>query len=194
MSDKGTSTWSAEEVLKAILTLPGAERARLFDLIAREPALARYMLPPSPRQLGFQTSADFEGAPDHVIIFDGGSQGNPGLGYGSYAVITREGRQRVRRLDFEDDMTNNEAEYDTLIAALKDISDQVASSGKDPADLCLEVRGDSALVLNQVRGDWKAKNPRMRHRRDLVRSLLSRFAGYRLVEQPREESVKVLGH
>jgi hypothetical protein len=49
-------------------------------------------------------------------------------------------------------------------------------------------------VLRQVRGEWKAKDERMRRRRDMVRSLLSRFGGYRLVEQPREESVKVLGH
>jgi hypothetical protein len=156
--------------LDVILALPKAERARLFDLMARELSLARYMLPPTPKQLGFEVSADFEGAPDYVIVFDGGSEGNPGFGYGSYAVITRDGRQRVRRLDFEDDMTNNEAEYDTLIAALEDVSERVEAAGKRPADFALEVRGDSNLVLRQVRGDWKAKDERMRRRRDIVRS------------------------
>jgi ribonuclease HI len=194
MNGEETHISSAEEALKAILALPKAERARLFDLMAREPAVARYMMPPQPKQLSFQTSIEFEGAPDYVIIFDGGSEGNPGFGYGSYAVVTREGRHRLRRLDFEDGMTNNEAEYDTLIAALEDTSERVEAAGKRPADFTVEVRGDSALVLKQVRGEWKARDPRMRHRRDLVRSLLSRFAGYRLVEQPREESVKVLGH
>ncbi len=184
----------SEEVLEAILALPKAERARLFDLMAREPALARYMMPPTPKQLSFQTSVDFEGAPDYVIVFDGGSEGNPGFGYGSYAVTSRDGRQRVRRLDFGDDMTSNEAEYDTLIAVLEDVSEWVEAAGKRPADFSIEVRGDSRLVLRQVRGEWKAKNERMRQRRDIVRSLLSRFGGYRLVEQPREESVKVLGH
>lgn len=194
MTRKWTVISNAEEALDVILALPKAERARLFDLMARELSLARYMLPPTPKQLGFEVSADFEGAPDYVIVFDGGSEGNPGFGYGSYAVITRDGRQRVRRLDFEDDMTNNEAEYDTLIAALEDVSERVEAAGKRPADFALEVRGDSNLVLRQVRGDWKAKDERMRRRRDIVRSLLSRFGGYRLVEQPREESVKVLGH
>ena len=194
MTRKWTVISNAEEALDVILALPKAERARLFDLMARELSLARYMLPPTPKQLGFEVSADFEGAPDYVIVFDGGSEGNPGFGYGSYAVITRDGRQRVRRRDFEDDMTNNEAEYDTLIAALEDVSERVEAAGKRPADFALEVRGDSNLVLRQVRGDWKAKDERMRRRRDIVRSLLSRFGGYRLVEQPREESVKVLGH
>jgi ribonuclease HI len=183
-----------EELLEAILALPKAERARLFDLMAREPSLARFMMPPPPKQLSFATSVDFEGAPNYVIVFDGGSEGNPGFGYGSYAVIARDGRQRVRRLDLGDDMTSNEAEYDTLIAALGDVSERVEAAGKRPADFTLEVRGDSRLVLRQVSGEWKAKDERMRQRRDIVRSLLSRFGGYRLVEQPREESVKVLGH
>jgi ribonuclease HI len=194
MARKQDSSPNAEETLSLILALPKAERARLFDMMAREPALARYMMPPRSRQLSFETPDEFDGAPDYVIVFDGGSEGNPGFGYGSYAVIARDGRQRVRRLDFGDDMTSNEAEYDTLIAVLEDVSERVEASGKRPADFTIEVRGDSNLVLRQVRGEWKAKNERMRHRRDIVRSLLSRFGGYRLVEQPREESVKVLGH
>jgi len=191
---KPTVISTADEALEAVLALPKAERARLFDLMAREPELVHYMMPPPPKQLGFDASADFEGTPDYVIVFDGGSEGNPGFGYGSYAVIARDGRKRVRRLDFEDNMTSNEAEYDSLIAALEDISQRVAAAGKRPADFTVEVRGDSNLVLRQVRGEWKAKEERMRQRRDMVRSLLARFSGYRLVEQPREETVQVLGH
>jgi ribonuclease HI len=194
MTRKWSSMTNPEELLDAILALPKGERARLFDLMAREPSLARFMMPPEPKQLGFETAVDFEGEPSYVIVFDGGSEGNPGFGYGSYAVIARDGRQRVRRLDFEDDMTNNEAEYDTLIAALGDVSKRVESAGKRPADFTLELRGDSRLVLRQVSGEWKAKEERMRQRRDIVRSVLSRFGGHRLVEQTREESVKVLGH
>jgi ribonuclease HI len=194
MTRKWTVISTADEALEAVLALPKAERARLFDLMAREPELVHYMMPPPPKQLGFDASADLEGAPDYVIVFDGGSKGNPGFGYGSYAVVARDGRKRMRRLDFEDNMTSNEAEYDTLIAALEDISQRVEAAGKRPADFTVEVRGDSNLVLRQVRGEWKAKDERMRQRRDMVRSLLARFGGYRLVEQPREESVKVLGH
>jgi len=194
MTRKWTLISTAAEALEAILALPKAERARLFDLMARQPELVHYMMPPAPKQLGFDTTVEFEGSPDYIIVFDGGSEGNPGFGYGSYAVVARDGRKRVRHLDFEDGMTNNEAEYDTLIAALEDVSQRVEAAGKRPADFTLEVRGDSNLVLRQVRGEWKAKEERMRQRRDMVRSLLARFGGYRLVEQTREESVKVLGH
>ncbi len=85
---------SADEALEAILALSKAERARLFDLMAREPALARYMMPPSPKQLGFELSAEFEGAPDYVIIFDGGSEGNPGFAGNRELKIIRA----IRRL------------------------------------------------------------------------------------------------
>jgi ribonuclease HI len=60
-------------------------------------------------------------APDYIVIFDGGSRGNPGPGYGSYRLRTRDGREDVRRLEFGEAMTNNEAEYRTLIAALDDL-------------------------------------------------------------------------
>lgn len=185
---------SAEEVLEAILALPETERARLLDLMAREPSLAQYVILPEARQLAFDLPAEFEGVPDYAIVFDGGSEGNPGRGYGSYAVISRGGRQQVHRLDFETVVTNNEAEYDTLIAALEGVCERIESVGKDPSDFTVEVRGDSNLVLRQVGGTWKAKDERMRRRRNLVRSLLARFGGCRLVEQPRGESVRVLGH
>ena len=63
MTRKWTVISNAEEALEVILALPKAERARLFDLMARELSLARYMLPPTPKQLGFEVSADFEGTP-----------------------------------------------------------------------------------------------------------------------------------
>src|SRR3712207_7739911 len=46
----------------------------------------------------------------------------------------------------------------------------------------LEVRGDSALVLQQVLGAWKAKDDRMRALRDEARALLRRFKDRRLVQ------------
>jgi len=125
---------------------------------------------------------------------DGGSRGNPGAAAYAFLLCDQDGKVIKKGTRYLGRMTNNEAEYDTLIAALDDVSQRVEAAGKRPADFTLEVRGDSSLVLRQVRGEWKAKEERMRRRRDMARSLLARFGGYRLVEQPREESVKVLGH
>ena len=145
-----------------------------------------------------------------VLIFDGGSRGNPGPGYGSYALIRPTGSADlpelaepsalsarsadVVRLDFGARMTNNEAEYDTLIAALEDLIARITQAGRNPAEFSVEVRGDSRLVINQVSGAWKARDERMRTRRDRVRELLDRFGSYELRLQPRQESVRLLGH
>ena len=58
----------------------------------------------------------------------------------------------------------------------------------------MEVRGDSQLVLRQLGGEWKAKNARMRRLRDETLALLRAFGEVKLIHQPREESVAVLGH
>jgi len=100
----------------------------------------------------------------------------------------------VVRLDFGARMTNNEAEYDTLIAALEDLIARITQAGRNPAEFSVEVRGDSRLVINQVSGAWKARDERMRTRRDRVRELLDRFGSYELRRQPRQESVRLLGH
>lgn len=133
--------------------------------------------------------------PDYVLTFDGGSKGNPGRGYGSYAITrVKDGFQRLERLDLGDRYTNNEAEYDTLIAALRDLLGRIDKAGRDPQEFSLEVRGDSTLVINQLQGRWKIREPRMKERVDRCRPLLQRFGMVDLQTQPREESVRVLGH
>jgi ribonuclease HI len=52
-------------------------------------------------------------------------------------------------------MTNNVAEYAGLSAGLQCFLDYW--SGDDPAGVLLQVRGDSNLVIMQMRGKWKAK-------------------------------------
>jgi ribonuclease HI len=128
------------------------------------------------------------------IIFDGGSKGNPGKGYGSYALDWPGLPQQVVQLRFGDGVTNNEAEYDTLISALEATIKKLEDSGAGPEAAQLEIFGDSQLVVNQVLGEWEAKNARMRTRRDRVKYLLSQFGAWRLQHHDRENSVRVLGH
>jgi probable phosphoglycerate mutase len=90
--------------------------------------------------------------------------------------------------------TNNEAEYWTLIAALQETLRLVESRKLSPGQLELEVRGDSRLVIEQLRGVWRARDPRMRDLRDLARAMLDRFRKAHLVHQPRAQSVRALGH
>lgn len=183
---------SIERILSAIASLSDEERDMLFRRLASEWSVG----PPTQKALSLDFEAsELEGQPDYVIVFDGGSEGNPGPGYGSYA-LTRRGdeRERIVRLDFGRDMTNNEAEYESLIAALQGLIGRIDLADRSPGEFSLEIRGDSKLVLNQVSGTWKAKDDRMRALRNRARNLLSRFGGHRLVHQDREESVRILGH
>lgn len=128
------------------------------------------------------------------VIFDGGSRGNPGQGYGSYALRWPGQPQQLVQLRFGDRVTNNEAEYDTLIAALEAILKKLHDSGASPASARVEIRGDSLLVVNQVLGTWDVKDPRMQVRRDRARALLEQFGHWQITHHGREHSVRTLGH
>jgi ribonuclease HI len=129
-----------------------------------------------------------------IVIFDGGSRGNPGRGYGSYALRWPGQPQQIVQLRFGDRVTNNEAEYDTLIAALEAIVKRLNDNGATPATARLEIRGDSLLVVNQVLGLWECKETRMQLRRDRARALLEQFGHWQILHHEREHSVKTLGH
>ena len=61
---------------------------------------------------------------DFLCVSDGGALGNEPAtpkAYGSYRLATRDGRRQTVRLELGT-ATNNEAEYRTLIAALKDLA------------------------------------------------------------------------
>lgn len=130
---------------------------------------------------------------DYTIIFDGGSRGNPGAGYGSYELRTRT-RREIVRLTFGSNVTNNEAEYRTLIAALRDTLSRLAASETDPGSRSIAVHGDSQLVIFQVTGKWKVKTPHIRPLHAEATALLARFMRADLQWQPRAMSVRALGH
>ena len=140
-----------------------------------------------------------------IIVFDGGSRGNPGEGYGSYCLdykyqsdkkqpLSGTGKPVIVRQHLGERMTNNEAEYDILIAALSTFLGSLELKREDPQEIAVEIRGDSQLVISQVTGEWRARETRLALRRDKVRALLARFGQYRLVHQPRAKSVALLGH
>jgi ribonuclease HI len=187
-----------QEIARSIATLEPAEKQRLFDLLAaqgdllaRLPGSARDQVPLDASLFASRPTR----TPDYVLTFDGGSRGNPGWGYGSYAIQrVQDNAQRLERLELGDGYTNNEAEYDTLFAALQDLIARIEGAGRQPCEIVLEVRGDSALVIHQLTGKWQAREPRMKERRGRCLRMLRRFGAVDLRLQPRAESVRVLGH
>ena len=97
-----------------------------------------------------------------TLVFDGGSLGNPGKGYGSFKLTGPGGLDEIVRLDLGNNVTNNQAEYRTLIAGLERAFDWAQRAGRDPHRLHVMVATDSKLVVEQMSGRWKVKHPDMR--------------------------------
>jgi ribonuclease HI len=131
---------------------------------------------------------------DFLIIFDGGSRGNPGDAYGSFLIrgkgIAFDHPVRMR-FGFR---TNNEAEYLTLLSGLETLLSNLRLVGMSPSTVGLCLQGDSKLVIHQVSGEWKTKNERLKVLNRSARELLSRFAEVKYEHRPRSEIFRILGH
>jgi ribonuclease HI len=117
-----------------------------------------------------------EGGRAHVY-FDGASRGNPGPAAIGWVLVTDEGIVDEGG-DRIGETTNNRAEYAALIRALE----AADGYGFDEVD----VRGDSELIVRQVRGEYDTNNPELRERRVRARELLARFDRWTIEHVPRE--------
>lgn len=109
--------------------------------------------------------------------FDGASRGNPGPAAIGWAIVTdagivAEGGERIG------DTTNNRAEYEALIEVLEVAREYGFGE--------VNVRGDSELVIKQVRGEYGTNQPELRERRVAVRELLESFDDWTIEHVPRE--------
>jgi ribonuclease HI len=124
------------------------------------------------------------------IVFDGGSQGNPGRGYGSFRLRPPGGDWGPPvRLEFGGGVTNNEAEYRSLIAAL-----QALARAAEPARTSVVVLGDSQLVIRHLKGEWRVKADNLRPLHAAARQAAAPFAKVAYRWQRRDRSVELLGH
>jgi ribonuclease HI len=128
---------------------------------------------------------------DYTVVFDGGSLGNPGKGYGSYEIAGPDGTIAARQVQFGNDMTNNQAEFRALIAGLKAL---LAIVGDNATNLSIAVRGDSQLVIRGLSGEWKVKHPGLQPLHREAKDLLAHFRAVDLAWHPRRESVRAFGH
>ena len=108
--------------------------------------------------------------------FDGASRGNPGPSAIGWVLVNSdgivdEGGERIGR------GTNNQAEYQALIRVLE-------VAGKYGYD-AVEIRGDSELIVKQVKGAWNTNDPTLREHRVQVHELLQEFDDWTIKPVPR---------
>lgn len=151
--------------------------------------------PPAPQpEPDVEEEAEDKGLMELLVVFDGGSRGNPGQGYGSYLVQSPGRKPVVKRAEFGTNHTNNQAEYDSLLAALNYIIDRLTATGRTPDGVALDIKTDSDLVANQLQGNYKVKDAGLKPRHAQAMELLDQFGAWQIEWQPREETVKLLGH
>lgn len=117
-----------------------------------------------------------------IIYTDGGARNNPGPA-GAGAVIV-DGKKKVTLKKFLGSQTNNWAEYEAVALALHEAKKH-GFAGRP-----VEVRMDSKLVVEQILGNWKIKEPTLKPQVAKVRALLTDFPKYHFIHIPREENAE----
>jgi len=121
-----------------------------------------------------------------VVNIDGGSRGNPGPA--AFGVLIFDGRGNVLKKYSQSigEATNNEAEYQGLIFALKKIK---ALFGKEKIKkMLVELTSDSELLVKQMKGEYKILNPGIQALFLKAWNLKIDFARVKFFLIPREEN------
>jgi ribonuclease HI len=121
---------------------------------------------PSPVHKKVNTNDNVVNTYEYTLNFDGASRGNPGPA-GIGAVIFHNGKEIWASCQYIGTKTNNQSEYSALILGLKQALTRDIK--------CLQVYGDSQLVINQINGEYKVKNPGLQDLYKEVQDLQAHF-------------------
>ncbi len=95
---------------------------------------------------------------DYIIYTDGGSRGNPGKA--AFGVVIKSANSEFHKSygEYMGIATNNEAEYSGVISGLHMLKNLLGGEAKHKE---VEVRADSELLVRQMNGIYKVRNPRI---------------------------------
>jgi len=88
------------------------------------------------------------------LYTDGGARGNPGPAAYGFVLEADDGTVLAAEGEAIGEATNNVAEYRGLIAGLGRAAELAVPE--------VEVRSDSELLVKQMRGEYRVKNPALR--------------------------------
>jgi ribonuclease H / adenosylcobalamin/alpha-ribazole phosphatase len=98
---------------------------------------------------------------------DGGARGNPGPAAFGYVLEADDGTVLAAHGERIGVATNNVAEYRALVAGLEKAAELRVDE--------LEVVSDSELLVKQMRGEYKVKNPALRELNAAAQELADRL-------------------
>ena len=112
-----------------------------------------------------------------VVYSDGASRSNPGPAGIGAVVTSATGEVLAEVAEGIGVATNNVAEYKAAIEGLRRARDLGAHA--------VTLRADSKLLIEQLAGRWKIKNPTLQRLHAEARALLREFAETKLEHVPR---------
>ena len=115
-----------------------------------------------------------------TLMFDGGSRGNPGPAGIGVVVAAADGTPLVTLGRFIGRATNNVAEYRALITAMQEAKRLGATK--------VVIRGDSELVIKQMTGVYRVKNPDMQVLHAEATAVLRTFASAKFTHNLRDKN------
>ncbi len=121
-----------------------------------------------------------------IINTDGGSRGNPGKAASAFVVQDLDGHVLFQEGVFLGIKTNNEAEYQGVIAACQWAIENYQDLQIEKINFIL----DSELVVKQLRGEYKIKNLNLLQLAQQIKALEKVLIGVEISYQnvPREEN------
>ena len=122
----------------------------------------------------------------YILYTDGGSRGNPGEAAIGVVICNNNGEALKKYGEPIGQATNNEAEYQALIFALKKMK-QVFGKAK-MAEAQIEVRMDSELIVKQLSHQYKIEEPNLQQLFLRVWNLMLDFGPIKFVAVPRERN------
>jgi ribonuclease HI len=115
-----------------------------------------------------------------VVHVDGGARGNPGPAAIAAVLADPDGTVLDERSETIGRATNNVAEYRALMLGI----DRAAALRARE----LELIGDSELIVRQVRGEYRVKDPALRELHAQVKAALAGFDRWSIRNVPREDN------
>lgn len=116
-----------------------------------------------------------------IIHTDGGAKNNPGPAGIGIVFCDRNHQAIAKYKKYIGHATNNQAEYQAVIWALKLAQEKYA-------DYCLNLLIDSQLIVNQLNGQYKLKNEGLKPLHQKVKDLQGSFRDVSFKYIPREEN------
>jgi ribonuclease HI len=113
-----------------------------------------------------------------IINTDGGARGNPGPAGIGVVIKNQAGQRLYARGAYIGETTNNVAEYTALVKALQEAKRLGATAVK--------VHMDSELIVKQMQGVYKIKQPALQELANTVLKLLKEFTQSSFVHVRRE--------